>query len=587
MVLLRFLRIPCANMISVGDPPLVWSQVTGPYPNSGGHGQPQRKSLYQKKSQTLAGWSNLPGKSLLMDQLTRLKARQSREHQIRQKQQRLLFNHSSSSPAVNSTAAPPASAVGGPESGCHSCCVHTCCCCHSCYGPEGGELSFCGLPPSPSPPPSPPPATRCPRQRRSSSRPLSLSPKSEKRDWLNIEKSVRFRLPDQGGRPPGHAGRHHPHPQRSRPRPASFCEVIATGGSDSNEENNVDEEDVFPTRFLDELIGGGGGGVEGDKCKWGPASLPATQSYPRHPPLRQPPSLSSHSPPPPPLPPRPLRPAASMGHIIVKSPVEAAGPPSLQHRTVPLPTPSPSSSSQPLKEGAKGEKAVQEKKLKKQSKARSLLFGHRFSKSIIVPSFAASHTKKKQQQTSSPPPPPPPPPSDKNSPAAASSQPPPSPPQTASSESSDDGGRSAGAKKAIGGGTGSGESDPGYESDPALRSLLSSLNDASNAAAAAAAAATAGGTPGHSLVEVATTSSTGDSNGNGDGGGGVTMKLISPIRVSFVSYFDRMKGPSKGFDRGKRSFLLCARRMEFQLSAASRTNLLCNHVGLLFSLPHP
>ena len=521
-VLSRFLCIILSvNMISVGDPPLVWSQVTGPYPNPGG--QPQRQSLYQKKSQTLAGWSNLPGKSLLMDQLTRLKARQDREQQSRQKQQRLLFSHSSSSPAVNSSA--PATA-GHPESSC--CCVHTCCCCHSCYGPGGGELSFCGLPPSPSPPPSPPPPLRCPRQQRSSSRPLSLSPMSEKRDWLNIEKSVRFRLPDQSRRP--HGGRHHLHQQRNRARPASFCEVIATGGSDSNEENNVDEEDVFPTRFLDELIGGGGGGSDGDKCKWGPSSLPA-QSHQRHQPLRKPPPPSSHSPPPPPLPPRPLRPAASMGHIIVKTPSAANGPPSQQQQTSLLPPPPPSSSSlsEPLKEGAKEEKLPQEKKVKKHSKARSLLFGNRFSKSVIVPSFSTSNSKKKPSQQ----PPPPTTQSEKSSPA--SSQPHPSPLQPAS-ESSDGGGGGGSAKKCEkvnGSGAGSGESDPGYESDPTLRSLISSLNDASNAAEAAAAAAAAAGTTGHSLAEVST-SSTGDKNGNGDNGG-VTMKLISPIRVSLFS----------------------------------------------------
>ena len=600
-VLPRFLCIiPSANMISVGDPPLVWSQVTGPYPNPGG--QPQRKSLYQKKSQTLAGWSNLPGKSLLMDQLTRLKARQAREHQSRQKQQRLLFNHSSSSPAVNS--ASPAAAAGGPhESSC--CCVHTCCCCHSCYGPNGGELSFCGLPPSPSPPPSPPPPLRCPRPERSSSRPLSLSPKSEKRDWLNIEKSVRFRLPDQGRRPHGHGhgGRHPLHQQRNRPRPASFCEVIATGGSDSNEENNVDEEDVFPTRFLDELLGGGGGGGggggsggrgDGEKCKWGPSSLPV-QSHQRQPPFRQPPPPSSHSPPPPPLPPRPLRPAVSMGHIIVKSPAAATAansPPSQQQQPSPPSASSSSSSSKPVKEGAKEEKLPPEKKVKKQSKARSLLFGNRFSKSVIVPSFATSHSKKKPaQQQQEQPSPPPTTQVEKSSPA--SSEPSPSPLQPAS-ESSDDGSGSSGGggtkkcgEKVNGGagGAGSGESDPGYESDPALRSLLCSLNDASNAAAAAAAAAAEG----TSLVEVVASSSTGNKNGDDDNGGsGVTMKLISPIRVSRIppSSFPKeqkegvsLRPACQGFDRKKDVPFFRVHCIVFSLGRVSRTFLL-----VLFSL---
>ncbi|XP_059080895.1 uncharacterized protein LOC131878790 isoform X1 [Tigriopus californicus] len=57
-------------MLTCKEEPLIWSTVT-----SNGGSKSKSSILNHKKSSTLAGWSNLPGKSLLIDQLARLKSK--------------------------------------------------------------------------------------------------------------------------------------------------------------------------------------------------------------------------------------------------------------------------------------------------------------------------------------------------------------------------------------------------------------------------------------------------------------------------------------------------------------------------------
>lgn len=127
-------------MAECQDSSLVWSEVTSTL----------HREKYRRKATTLASWSNLPGKSLLIDQLARLKAKSSN-------------NSSSSSKSCKK---------------CREC---------SCFT-SSNNLYWDDTyqPMSLQQPPPPKAATKA----------ASLK-KNKSSEWLNIEKSVRFNLPSQ------------------------------------------------------------------------------------------------------------------------------------------------------------------------------------------------------------------------------------------------------------------------------------------------------------------------------------------------------------------------------------------------------